>query len=76
VIDISEKEGKVTGMMVTTKGYEAGAKTIADYFRISLSVVKNISEFVVKYRNAFGVGAADALASTDACTYKLGIVEG
>jgi hypothetical protein len=75
VIDISEQEGNVKGIMVTTKGYQAGAKVVADHFHISLGTVKDPTDFVVRYGDAFLVGVQDALSLRDSFQYALGIVK-
>ena|SRR5437868_1073901 len=73
VIDISEKLGSVRGIMVTTKGYQSGAQIVADYFKISLSIVRNVSEFILNYGGSVGAGVADKISFSDSLQYDLGI---
>lgn len=67
VIDIrsKHKSKEVYGEVVTTKGYQAGAKLLASYYKINLDKVKNYQEYLLKFKQYGIVGVADQAKGTD-----------
>jgi hypothetical protein len=73
LIDIQIAEPRpVNGVMVTTVGFQQGAKTVADFFNIELWLLTNATEFAATYKDLIGVGIADAIRTwSDAIRVRL-----
>ena len=54
-----EIDTEIVAAMVTTVGYDPGAKVLADYYRIGLEVVKSTEEFSLRYKKYLMVGLVD-----------------
>jgi hypothetical protein len=61
VIDIkaAEDDIDVIAALVSTIGYDPGAKVIADYYHIGLETVKSPEEFSIRYKKYLMVGLVE-----------------
>jgi len=67
LVDIRDKQNtKTEGIMVTTVGYQNGAKKYADNKGIKLEKVKNASEFGIFIRNLGSIATGDSGHAVDA----------
>ena len=67
ILDIRpvENERTIHAVMVTTKGFESGVKTLASYYNIDLRIVHSATEFIMSYKHFQAIGVGERGAGTN-----------
>jgi len=72
ILDIKAQETRraVHPIVVTTIGFEEGVRTLANYYKIQLQVVRSASEFAMKYKNVATLGTSGTISPKGSLTIE------
>lgn len=68
---LGKKAPTLHPVIVTRKGFQPGAKKVAEFLRIELEYVKSAGEFAFKYKTLLSVGVTDCMQFGDSFAAEL-----